>query len=364
MTKPVNTLEQKRDKLKKSSLGRLLLSSAAFVYGLIVKVRAWLYAKGQLKVNKLSIPVVCVGNLSTGGTGKTPAIVAITSLLLKENKKVGVLSRGYKRKKGGREVIVIAEGEEPNPDLCGDEPLMLARELANRVPVFVSPDRFAAGTIAEYQYGCDILIMDDGFQHFKLKRNADIVLVNAASPFTEDKLLPYGNLRESPCGLKRATVVLLTHCELAKKSTLEKLRQSIREYTSAPIIESSHKSLAFIKADTKETYPKDFLSGISSVALSGIGSPRTFEENLRRLGVKIKQAWQYPDHHTYSEEELMSARNAAGNSPIITTFKDFARFPANWKDLIGSNVYLLKIAMQLEKSDEQSLISMLLELKS
>lgn len=363
MKKPDKTAEERRNQFCRHWYGRLILYLASLPYGLAVSIREQLYKSGKLKSEKLDIPTICVGNLSTGGTGKTPAIITISDLLLKAKRKPAILSRGYNRKKNKDSVTIIAEGDIPPKEECGDEPLMIAQQLGHKIPVLVSPNRYASGTVAAFQYDADIAIMDDGFQHFQLKRDMNIVLVNAVQPFTKDHLLPYGNLREKPKGLERSSVVIITHCEQVQRKEINAIRQAIKEYTFAPIIESHHKPLAFFKADTEKDFPIDYFKGKSVSALSGIGNPQSFEENIRQLGTNLKQIWRYPDHHNYTEKELKSARNAAGKAPIITTFKDFTRFPENWREMIGTNLFILKIAMRMNKNDENALLNMILNLK-
>ena len=359
------TAEELRDSLIKHWYGRFVLYLASLPYGMAAERREKLYKTGRLKSEKLDIPVICIGNLSTGGTGKTPAIITITELLRKEKRHPAILTRGYNRKKNKDSVTVITDlADLPSKDECGDEPLMLAQQLGHKVPIFVSPNRYASGTVAAFQYGADIAIMDDGFQHFQLKRDMNIVLINAVHPFTEDHLLPYGNLREHPRGLERATVVIITHCELAERKEIDKLHNAIRNYTFAPVIESQHKALSFFNADKEEDYPLEHLKDKEISVFSGIGDPKSFEENLRQLGVRIKQTWRFPDHHNYKDEELQSIRNAAINAPIVTTFKDFARFPENWRELIGTNLFILKISMQMTEIDEKALLSMIINLKA
>lgn len=358
-----STAEAKRNQLARHWYGRFMLYLASVLYGIVVGIREKLYKAGKLKSEKLDIPVICVGNLSTGGTGKTPAIITLCELLLKEKRVPAILSRGYKRTRNRDSVTAIDAGEIPPKEECGDEPLMIAQQLGHRVPVLVSPNRYASGTVAAFQYNADIAIMDDGFQHFQLKRDLNIVLVNAMQPFTRDHLLPYGNLREKPKGLERASVVIITHCEIADKKEIASLRDAIREYTFAPIIESEHKPLAFFDADTEKDMPLDYFNGKKVSVLSGIGNPESFEENIRQLGAETNQIWRYPDHHQYTEKELRSARNAAGSDAIITTFKDFARFPENWRDIIGRELYILKISMKMDSKDENSLLNMILNIK-
>lgn len=355
--------EQIRKTLKKNIFGKYFLLFLSLLYGMTMQIREYLYKKGVLKSDKINIPVICVGNLSTGGTGKTPAILTLADMLLKNGKKPVILTRGYKREVDKKNsVTIIDKYETINKSECGDEPLMIFHALEGKVPVLVCANRYVSGTVAEYQLGADIAIMDDGFQHLRLKRDADIVLINATSPFTSDHLLPYGNLREAPSALKRATVVIITHCELVNREQINALRSIIKNYTSAPVLESTHKAKAFLNANEEKEYDIDFLKGESVSVISAIGNPGSFVNNLKALGLNIKQCWRYPDHHIYTGYELLSAKNTARGMPIITTLKDYSRFPDNWKDLIGTNVYILKIELTPSPEDSKNLQDLILEL--
>jgi len=349
-----------RDSLKASLAGRAALRALSGLYLAAISARKALYAAGLLKRRRLGAPVICFGNISTGGTGKTSMVVAMARELARAGRKPAILIRGYKRAAPAKKITVMAAGREFDPREAGDEALMLFRMLEkDRVPVLVCADRFASGTIAVAELGADILLLDDGFQHFALERDLDIVIVNATAPFLGDSLLPFGNLREPPKAVKRARAVVLSHCEEAAPGTLDALRAGIHKFNpSAEIFESSHTPEFFLDPAAEKTHPLELLKKKQAAALSAIGDPASFEAALARLKIDLKQIWRYPDHHFFTPEELASARQAAQELPIITTFKDFVRFPADWQKLLGGNVLILSVTMTFSKDGWKKLADM------
>ncbi|OGS06080.1 MAG: tetraacyldisaccharide 4'-kinase, partial [Elusimicrobia bacterium RIFCSPLOWO2_02_FULL_61_11] len=238
--------EKLRDSLRSAAAGRLLLKALSAAYVGVMAARKALYDLGALKRRRLPVPVVCFGNISAGGTGKTSTVVATALELAGAGRRPAVLLRGYKRKNTSG-VTVLAKGRTASLEEAGDEALMLYRMLEPAgVPVLVSTDRFASGTIAS-ELGADIILMDDGFQHFAIARDADIVLVNATSPFSADSPLPGGNLREPASALSRASAVVITHCEQAQQDEIDALHAEIRRLApGAAVIESMHSPETFI----------------------------------------------------------------------------------------------------------------------
>jgi len=256
-----------------------------------------------------------------------------------------VRRRGYKRRVPQTVVTILAKGRPATLDEAGDEALMLYRLLEPAgVPVVVSSDRFASGTAAVTELGADILLMDDGFQHFAVRRDADIALVNATAPFTADRVLPAGNLREPAAGLARAKAVIITHCEQVPQDAVDALRADIRRFApDAEIIESMHAPEAFIDPATASQVDLGSLKGREAVALSGIGDPDSFEGVLKKMKIDLKQIWRYPDHYAYTAQDLAAASKTRGGLPLITTYKDFARFPPGWQELLGGGVLILSV---------------------
>ncbi|OIO01150.1 MAG: tetraacyldisaccharide 4'-kinase [Elusimicrobia bacterium CG1_02_56_21] len=337
--------EQLRDRLASGFAGRIFLSSLSVLYSAAMAGRKALYGKGIFRRRRLPVPVICFGNISAGGTGKTSTVVAVALELARAGRKPAVLLRGYKRKAAASSVTVLAKGRPQIFAEAGDEALMLYRMLEPAgVPVLVSSDRYASGAIAAEELGADVLLLDDGFQHFALERDRDIVLVNATAPFYSDRVLPRGNLREPASALVRAAAVIITHCEQVSQADIDALRAEIRRLAPlAEIIESMHSPETFINAATAEQTDLNSLKGKQAVALSGIGDPSSFEGVLKKMKIDLKQIWRYPDHHIFTAGELAAAQEARAGLPLVTTYKDFARFPAKWQEILTGGVLILSV---------------------
>jgi len=337
--------ERTRDALLRSAAGRLLLRALSAAYTAVIQARKNLYFSGVLRRRRLPVPVICFGNISAGGTGKTSTVVAVARELAASGRKPAILIRGYRRAAGSSSVAVLAKGRDFSLSQTGDEALMLYRMLEDAgVPVVVSADRYAAGLKAMQEFGADILLMDDGFQHFAVERDADIVLVNATAPFVTDHVLPYGNLREPSAGLARAAAVVITHCEQVTQAQIDSLRAQIRALApDAKIIESMHSPEKFLDPATARPVDLDTIKGRAAVALSAIGDPASFEAALSKMKIDLRQIWRYPDHHAFTPEELAAAQDARGDLPLITTYKDFARFPAGWQNTLKSGVLIFSV---------------------
>ncbi|MDO8805642.1 MAG: tetraacyldisaccharide 4'-kinase [Elusimicrobiota bacterium] len=334
-----------RDRLRHGAPGRLLLRILSAAYSAAIAARKALYDCGALRRRRLPVPVVCFGNISAGGTGKTSTVVTAALELARSGRKPAVLLRGYKRRAASSAVTVLTKGRPLSLEEAGDEAIMLYRMLEPAgVPVLVSADRFASGTIAAAELGCDIILLDDGFQHFPLHRDVDIVLVNATAPFSCDAVLPSGNLREPPAGLSRANAVIITHCEQVAQNAIDSLRAEIKELAPrAEIIESMHSPETFIDPATAEQVDLNALKGRQAAALSGIGDPSSFESVLKKMKIELKQIWRYPDHHVFTADELSAAQQARAGLPLITTYKDFARFPEGWQVILSGGVLILSV---------------------
>ncbi len=337
--------ERTRDRLNGGLAGRLLLRFFSAGYSAAMAARRTLYSSGVLRARRLPVPVVCFGNISAGGTGKTSTVVMAALELARSGRKPAILLRGYKRPGKSSRVTVLAKGRPLSLEDAGDEALMLYRMLEQAgVPVLVSSDRFASGTIAVSELGRDIILLDDGFQHFALERDADIVLVNATAPFSADRVLPSGNLREPASALARADAVIITHCEQVTQEAVDALTAEIKAVNpAAGIIESIHSPETFMDPATALQTDLNALKGRPAAALSGIGDPASFEAVLKKLKIDLKQIWRYPDHHVFTPEELAAAEQAREGLPLITTYKDFARFPAGWQEILTGGVLILSV---------------------
>ncbi len=345
------TWSKRREKLRRSMGGRALLAAASLAYGAGVLARRGMYAAGVFKRKRIKARVVCIGNLTVGGTGKTPAVLLAAETLRKRGHEVAILSRGYGRQAPRAEVSVLIDGRHVDWRECGDEPWMIHQSLNGQgIPVLVCPDRAKAGALAVEMYGSRVVILDDGFQHLRLHRDLDIVLVNARDPFGGRRLLPLGDLREPLSALRRAGMVVITHADRVTAAELTRLRADIEQlHPGVTIVESEHKADHLLNVKTEAKLALSHLKNKAAVALSGIGDPLSFETQLEALGIKVAQSWRYPDHHPYSSRELRSIEDLRGGLPLVMTHKDFVRLPEDWRECLAGEVFVLGIKLDLLK---------------
>jgi len=228
-------------------------------YSLVMLVRAYLYRNDIfLKSQRLPVPVISIGNLTLGGTGKTPMVRYVARLLMDRGVRPAIVSRGYGGKAAGR-INIVADRTKTllPPEMAGDEPFMLAEALPG-VPVLTGSQRARVARHAVEVFGANLIVMDDGFQHFALERDADIVLVNATAPFYRDRVLPSGDLREAPSGLERAAAVVITHCEQVAQDAVDELRAEIKRIQDEGV---STEELARVKIQSiaAQIYKRDSL---------------------------------------------------------------------------------------------------------
>jgi tetraacyldisaccharide 4'-kinase len=318
---------------------RGLLKTLSWLFGALVQIRLLLYKHRILRANTLGCQVISVGNVTVGGTGKTPIVETFARSLQQKGRKVAILSRGYKSrktplwekilKKEERLPRVVSDGERLllNSDLAGDEPYMLASNLPE-VVVLVDKDRVKSGKYAIRKFGCDTLVLDDGFQYLKLQHRLDIVLVDATNPFGYKRVLPRGLLREPMRNLKRAGFIFITKCPPEGAPELKEKLRGLNPH--AEISECRHSSKYLENLYTRERLELRYLQGKNVAAVSGIAVPQSFENGLRTLGAEIVFHAQYADHHRYTQQEIIETINQAveaGAELIVTTEKDAVRFP-------------------------------------
>ncbi len=327
-----------------------------------MKWRLWWFETRLGSVYSLGCLVVSVGNLTVGGTGKTPVVELFARELTRRGRKVAVLSRGYKSTpiplpqrfmdkfrpldlrhpprvvSDGRSLLLDSE-------MAGDEPFMLASNLKD-VLVLVDKDRVKSGLHAIRKFGCDTLLLDDGLQFLRLKERLDIVLVDSESPFANRYLLPRGLLREPPEQLCRAHIIFITKCD---GRDLTELREELRRYNKhAEFVECAHHPLHLEEIFTHEVVPLSFVKDLRVGMISGIAKPESFEDGLRKLGAEVIYSRRYADHHRFSEGEIakMFERSKARNArAVITTEKDSVRFPRLGKRPLP--VYFLRVEIEI-----------------
>lgn len=298
----------------------LLLPPLSALYGALTKTRLSLYRRGTFKTIALERPVISVGNITTGGTGKTPLVEWVAKSLAQRGNKVCILTRGYGRFHPEQQVVV-SDGQTvlATPEEAGDEPYLLAQKLAGLAAVISNADRLSAGRYAIETFGTDCFVLDDGFQHLRLARELDIVTIDATNPWGGGQLLPYGRLREPLAELSRADCVVITRCDQA--GNLDALRAQIRRLMGERPLFTSRMRIAGVRS----------LSGAGEIldqplaAFCAIGNPGSFFKQLREAGHKLVLEKAFRDHHYYTQQDietLIAEATRAGAKSLITTDKD------------------------------------------
>lgn len=351
-----------RRKERSAAVLRWLLKQLSRLFATVVQLRVWLYKNRIFRPHTLGCQVISIGNLTVGGTGKTPIVEIFARSLQQSGRKVAILSRGYKRReptlseklmnkrpddRHAFDPLVVSDGKRLLLDsaMSGDEPYMLASNLPD-VAVLVDKNRVKAGRFAIKRLGCDTLILDDGFQYLTMRHRQDIVLVDHTNPFGGGYVLPRGLLREPIKNIRRANFIFITKSQGENR---DELRNQLRRLNpTAEIAECRHEPQYLQNAYSGEKKPLEFLQGMRVAALSGIAVPEGFEDSLENLGATVVLRDRYADHHRYSQQEVISLINkslAADAQVIITTEKDAVRLPhIERRDL---PVYFLRVQIKL-----------------
>ncbi|MGH7410223.1 MAG: tetraacyldisaccharide 4'-kinase [Candidatus Methylomirabilis sp.] len=323
------------------------LGPASHVYGALVQLRTALFASGLAGVRRLPVPVVSVGNLVVGGSGKTPFVEMLARHLHERGHRVAIILRGYRG--GSTKPMIICDGQRLlfEPPMAADEAYLLGRHLPG-IAVLTGADRYRVGQMALEQLGCEIIVLDDGFQHLRLHRDLDVVLVDGVNPFGYGRLLPAGLLRERPEALARANLLVVTHSDSG--GDLDAIRQDLRRHApTAPIVLAIHRPLGLIGPHC-EALPLCRLEGERLVAFSGIGNPSSFEATLVRLGAHVLAHHVFPDHYAYSPadlEAISAAAKVAGASMVVTTEKDMIKLTRLNLEDKSMPLYALSITLEL-----------------
>src|ERR1700719_3350432 len=345
---------------------RGVLYLLSLVFERMVQLRLYLYRKRIFRERALGCLVVSIGNLTVGGTGKTPVVEKVARALQSGGRRVAILSRGYKsiprkrhwwdrlRRKDVDPPRVVSDGKALLLDsiTAGDEPYMLAHNL-NDVIVLVDKDRVKSGRFAIDKWKVDTLLLDDGLQYLHLKHRLDIVLVDRQAPFGNEFLLPRGTLREPPRNLRRASYIFIT------KNTGEpndQLIEKIRRYNrTAEIIECAHRPLYLQNIYTGERLMLDRLRGAFVGSICAIAVPESFEGALKKLGANVNLALRYIDHHYFTEHEIRSFMNRCIRrdlSMVITTEKDAVRMPRLPEANLKVPIYFMRVEIEILSGHE------------
>jgi len=353
----------------RATMMRIMLWGLSGVYRAGVGLRLRRFRKGGIEQQYLGTQVISIGNLTVGGTGKTPVVELFARTLRERHRQPAILSRGYKSKKlpkaqqwkgrtTGEEIPadempkIVSDGREPLIDVsyAGDEPWMLAKNLPG-VSVVVDKNRVKGGRFAVRELESDILILDDGLQYLHLAHSLDVVLVDQSAPFGTGQMLPRGTLREPARNLCRADYIFITKCD---GSSNEELIKKMRKYNRhAEIIECTHGPQHLENLFTGERVPLDFLDEKYVAAISGIAVPESFEKILRNLGAKVEFHRVFSDHHSFNQKDIDRFMNRCMQRDIemiVTTEKDAVRFMKPTE--LDVPVYFLRIEVDILKGQE------------
>ncbi len=337
---------------------------SAQLYAGGVRARAWLYERGWLKQKHLSAPVISIGNLTVGGTGKTPCVAWLANWLQAEGYAVAILSRGYKRTSTGR--VEVSDGKSL---LCeaaaaGDEPYLLAQSCPG-VRVIVGQDRYAAGQWLAERAPVSVFLLDDGFQHLRLRRTLNLVLVDATDELARARMIPFGRLREPLSALRRADAVIVTRAD--QPFDRAALEATIHQYAGAqvPIFYAQHELTKLRRLDSSETREVIELAGQPVAAFSGIARPERFLRDLELLELRVVWQCSFADHHRYTQTEFESIvieAKQAGAAALLTTEKDAANLQAVWATAAALPVYAAQLAFHCaDETALQGLVRQVLE---
>lgn len=319
-----------------AALARAGLRVASFPYRTVMRLRNVAYDRRWRTVHRAPVPVISVGNLTVGGTGKTPVVELVARKLRARHRRVTILSRGY-----------------GNRDGCNDEALLLEQNLPD-VPHLQGPDRVTLANIACDELDSEVLLLDDGFQHRRLARDLDLVLIDATNPFGGGRLLPAGLLREPVSSLARADLIAITRSDIAPPGALQAIHERIaKENPTVGRMEICFRPQSFCQFDHPARELAD-LAGAKALAFCGIGNPDPFWMSLRQLGLTLIETRPFPDHHSYSRKDVDSlAAWALQRRPdvILTTQKDAVKLPVS--ALGNVPLYALRISAVVLRGDEQ-----------
>ncbi len=338
-----------------SGIARFLLWILSLFYGLVVSILNWFY---WLKPVRLGCKVISVGNITLGGTGKTVMVELIANYLKKFGHKTAILSRGYKKPQSANRKA------QNSYEYMGDEPFMMFEKLQD-ILILVDPDRVRSAKTAIAEYAVDAVILDDGFQQWRIKKDLEIVMLDGVNPFGNRRLLPRGILRQPLYTLKDADVFVLTNAGSTDLSPTRKFLSRIN--SRALILEAEHVASGIFRLSRKgELLAPDFLKGQAAALFCGLGNPDSFRDLARKSGLKEELFFKFPDHYRYYEEDLEKMFKESGQKNIrvlATTEKDAVRIPRASRERFGENIFVLAAELKF-KDEEQGFFNRLLRVYS
>jgi tetraacyldisaccharide 4'-kinase len=306
----------------------------SWIYSKITGLRNLLYEKKVFKSYRLDALTISIGNLTVGGTGKTPLTVFVAEVLAEKGEKVCIISRGYKRK-NPQQRVVVSDGKKilTNVENAGDEPFEIAHRLLGKAAVIADANRMAAAIWARQNLEASVFVLDDAFQHRRIRRDLDVVLIDATNPFGNGKTLPFGILREPLKNLRRADLIIISRADLASKSQVAALKSQISEITDCPVFAAGNKISNLVKLKDFQSQLQNYtpkvrmslLKNAACLAFCGLGNPNNFFGQLRQENFNLITTVTFPDHHFYNLNDLKNLEKQAQKSNaevLLTTAKD------------------------------------------
>lgn len=339
------------NKVKQNGLIYPVLYLLSLFYNILMKIRNLCYDKKIFKSKTFNVPIISIGNITTGGTGKTPFTIYLVKHLIKDYQNIAVVSRGYGRKSKGVHVVSDGKGNLLPVELAGDEPVLIARKIP-QIEVIVSEDRRKGIQLAIERFKAELIVLDDAFQHRKVNRNCDIVLINSKKNLFDEKILPAGNLRESLNQLKRANVVIFTKIDYdINNDDLKLVRENYKGsvFESSIILNALTDNLLQMKGKLKT------INNQSVVAFSGIASPDSFKDTLLKSGINVVDFIPFKDHQWFSEGNLERIKISAQKhncKVLVTTEKDMVKLKQDWL----KDYKLFSVGLEIRVKEHHELI--------
>lgn len=331
-----------------------MLSVLSLPYGLAVRTRSMMYERGWWSQQRLPCPVLSVGNLTVGGTGKTPMVMWLSRWFSERGRRVGILSRGYRRSRRNS-FLLVSDGDNVlvSPGEAGDEPFLMARQCPG-VVVAVGSNRYRLGQWVLEQTPVDCFVLDDGFQHRNLCRDLDLLLIDTSTPESLHHLLPAGKLREPLSCAARATAVVLTRVDMAQdwRNVLTLLEDAIGEVIHP--ISTRFQAVSLVDARTEVVREPNGIAGKRALIFSGIGNARSFHTIVAGLHVQILDEIVFPDHHAYRRRDLITVRRKrmqCGADLVLTTEKDAVKIAPLLES--GDEIQAVRLGIQFVDGQDQ-----------
>ncbi|GJQ62245.1 MAG: tetraacyldisaccharide 4'-kinase [Melioribacteraceae bacterium] len=333
---------------------RILFLPLVPVYGLVIRARNFMFNRGYYKSEQVGAKVISIGNITVGGSGKTPTVLFLTELLKNMDRKVGVLSRGYRRKTKGYQLVSRHDGPEMKVEDCGDEIYLVADEL--RVPAAVSERRVEGARKFLKDVELDTIVLDDAFQHRWIKRDCNIVIFDQRFLQKVGKLeqfmLPSGLMREPFSAIERADIIIINSKFTEKKEIPEKLKH---HFEGKEIFYASYEATGFYDVKSHHFYDIDDFKGQKSLVVCGIAKPYSFLKILEEHRIDISNKELFTDHKFYTEKEIQDIRKlfySFNAHSVLTTQKDAVKLTQYAKELDDIDIYYLKIALKIEEEEK------------